>query len=213
MAHEVRLTSGELKNFAFPSGTGSTNSITANQDSLPMYKDSPYTTFQTILTSTTFGALTATVNILATNDVWTGTGFVINNCTTTSSSTTVTHSLNQFGGGTEQLNDLVNPAVAVGMIVVGPGIPSGTYVSAVTNTGNITLSAAATATSSTASLRFFNKAWVATALGTTTLSGTTSATAPFVSDGFSVQSSWKFVKASVTNITGTGATVNVVMGV
>jgi len=48
-----------------------------------------------------------------------------------------------------------------------------------------------------------------TAAGTITLSGTTSA-----SDGFVTQNSpWKYVRAEVTAISGTGATVSVQMGV
>jgi hypothetical protein len=50
--------------------------------------------------------------------------------------------------------------------------------------------------------------WVATPLGTITLSGTTSST-----DGFTTSAPWKFVRASVTSISGTSATVQVYMGV
>lgn len=49
---------------------------------------------------------------------------------------------------------------------------------------------------------------VATALGTITLSGTTSST-----DGFTTNAPWKYVRARVTAISGTGATVQVYMGV
>jgi hypothetical protein len=49
---------------------------------------------------------------------------------------------------------------------------------------------------------------VATVLGTITLSGTTSA-----SDGFTTAAPWKYVRARVTAITGTGATAQVYMGV
>ena len=50
--------------------------------------------------------------------------------------------------------------------------------------------------------------WCSTALGTITLSGTTSS-----SDGFTTQAPWKFARARVTAVTGTGATVYVNMGV
>lgn len=50
--------------------------------------------------------------------------------------------------------------------------------------------------------------WCATPAGTITLSGTTTA-----SDGFTTASSWKYVRANVTAISGTGATVVVLMGV
>ena len=44
-------------------------------------------------------------------------------------------------------------------------------------------------------------------LGTITLSGTTTA-----SDGFASEAAWVFVRARLTAISGTGATVTVVMG-
>lgn len=44
--------------------------------------------------------------------------------------------------------------------------------------------------------------------GTITLSGTTSAT-----DGFTTDAPWKYIRARVTAISGTGATVKVLMGV
>lgn len=50
--------------------------------------------------------------------------------------------------------------------------------------------------------------WCSTVMGTITLSGTTSST-----DGFTSAAPWKFVRARVTAISGTGATVQVYMGV
>lgn len=51
--------------------------------------------------------------------------------------------------------------------------------------------------------------WVDTVAGTISLSGTTSH-----SDGFTTtEAPWKYVRANVTAISGTGATVNVTMGV
>jgi len=50
--------------------------------------------------------------------------------------------------------------------------------------------------------------WVSTVMGTITLSGTTSS-----SDGFTSDAPWKYVRARVTAISGTGATVQVYMGV
>ena len=50
--------------------------------------------------------------------------------------------------------------------------------------------------------------WCSTALGTVTLSGTTSA-----SDGFTTDAPWKYVRARVTAISGTGATVTALRGV
>jgi hypothetical protein len=49
---------------------------------------------------------------------------------------------------------------------------------------------------------------VSTALGTITLSGTTSS-----SDGFTTTAPWKYLRARVTAISGTGATVAVNLGV
>ena len=49
--------------------------------------------------------------------------------------------------------------------------------------------------------------WCATVLGTITLSGTTA-----VADGFTSIAPWRYVRAAVSNVTGTGATVQVLMG-
>lgn len=79
--------------------------------------------------------------------------------------------------------------------------PWSTFQATVTGTG---------AVSATVSILGSNDGinWVATALGTITLSGTTSA-----SDGFTTVAPWKFVCANVTALSGTGATVVVLMGV
>ena len=210
---DVTIRSGDLINFPF--GNLSTTTTTVNQASLPIYKSSPWTTVHGIVTSSTFGALTATIAIQGTNDIWSGTGFVVNTVATTSGSAVVTQPLGSFAAGVEQLNDQLSPAVAVGMLVVGPGVPVGTYVSVVTNNGSITLSQNCTATSSTGgvSLRFFANNWATTALGTITLTGTTSATAPSYSDAITSVSTFKFIRANVTNVTGTGATVSVIAGI
>jgi len=210
---DVNIRSGNLLVLSF--GSTGVTTATANQNSLPAYKASPWTTFQAIVSSASFGALTGTVAIQGSNDIWSGTGFTINSLVTTSTSTTVTSPQNLFAAGATQLNDQYSPAVAVGMSVVGPGIPLGTYVATVTNNGSIILSAAATVTSISggASLTFFTNNWTATALGTIALTGTTSATAPSLSDGFANVAPWKFVRAVVSNITGTGATVQVLAGI
>jgi hypothetical protein len=207
---DVRIRSGEVKNF--PWGNAQALTAIANQNSLPIYKESPWSTFQAVCVSSTFGVLAATVRIDATDDYWTGAGFIVNNCSTTNGSGVVTVTASQFGGGTEQLQDLFSPPVAVGMVVVGPGIPVGTYVATVTNNNSITLSGNATITASGVSIRFFQTNWIATALGTITLSGTTSATTPSLTDGFTTVAPWKFVRANLSGISGTGATVYVWMG-
>jgi hypothetical protein len=211
-ANVTKIYSGDLpRYFGFGNQQTQTTSITANQNSNPLPKGSPYSTFQAICSSTTFGALTATVTIQVSNDLMTGQGYPVQ-CNTTLS-TTVT-SAGFFAGGLTQ-NQILNQApqaVQVGMLVVGPGIPAGTYVATVTNASTIVLSAAATIVQSNVGLQFFNVAWNATALGTITLSGTTSATAPALSDGFTTVAPWRYCRAVVTNITGTGATVQVLMG-
>ena len=210
---DVSIRSGDLTNVSF--GILGTLTTTVNQNSLPIYKVSPWTTVHGIVTSSTFGALTATITIQGSNDVWSGVGFALNTLVTTSGSAVVTSPLNQFAGGSEQLNDLYNPAVSVGMLVVGPGIPAGTYVLTVTNNGSITLSANATVSTvqGGVALKFFANNWATTAVGTITLTGTTSATAPSYSDAFTSVSTFKFLRANVTNVTGTGATVSVIVGV
>jgi hypothetical protein len=50
--------------------------------------------------------------------------------------------------------------------------------------------------------------YCATALGTITLNGTTTAT-----DGFTTTAPWKYIVPVLTNLTGTGATCYVLMGV
>lgn len=50
--------------------------------------------------------------------------------------------------------------------------------------------------------------WTSTVMGTITLSGTT-----VTSDGFTSDAPWKFVRARTTAISGTGALVQVYMGV
>jgi len=129
MSADVKLISGEIARY-FPFGTSpnATNSTTANATSGAIFKESPFTTFQGVVTGT--GAVTATIAIQVTND-----------------------------------------PNSVGLAGASPSASN----------------------------------WVA--LGTITLSGTTSA-----SDGFTTQAPWRFVRAVVTNLTGTGAVCSVLMG-
>jgi hypothetical protein len=206
----VRLFCGELPRY-FPFGATNVLSTTTNQVSQAIYKESSLATYQAILTGTS-GALAATVNIQVTNDFFTGSGFEIPICTTTSGSAVVTTVANAFVGGIQTDLGIVTPPVAVGMLVVGAGIPAGAYVLTATNAGSITLSANATVTGTTV-LQFFASNWLATSMGTITLSGTISATAPSFSDGFTTMSAWRYARASVSSISGTGASVQVLMGV
>ena len=187
---------------AFPFGNqiSPVTTITANQASLPVYKESVYSSFQAILTGT--GALTATVAIQASNDDNTGRGFVLGGtnapsvqATTSSGTTSLTCNAGCFS------------SVLVGATISGPGIPVGTTVASVTNSTTIVMSANATA-SATVQVVFYANNWVATALGTITLSSTGTS-----NDGFATVSSWRYVRALVSNITGTGATVQILMGV
>ena len=101
-------------------------------------------------------------------------------------------------------------SLATGMVVNGVvGIPNGTTLATITAGGLAgTLSAAFTGTTGVYLVNFANTYWATTALGTITLapSGLQGA------DGFSISSSWKYVRANVTAIAGTNTTVQVWMG-
>lgn len=95
-----------------------------------------------------------------------------------------------------------------GVLVTGAGnavykdSPHATFQATVVGTGAVT---------ATVDIEVSNDGtyWADTAAGTITLSGTTSH-----SDGFTTTSApWKYVRANVTAVTGTGATVTVSMGV
>lgn len=94
-----------------------------------------------------------------------------------------------------------------GVTVTGAGAflykssPKATYQATVSGTGAVT---------ATVTIEYSNDGVNAcsTVGGTITLSGTTSST-----DGFTSDSPWKYVRANVTAISGTGATVKVTMGV
>lgn len=174
---------------------------TTNQNTLPIYKESVFSSFQVTLTGT--GALTGTVAFQISNDDATGRGFVFNNRAApgapvgiTSGTTAMTSAANDFVQG------------IVGTVIDMQGVPSGTTVVSVTNAGVLVMSAVATATVVNAPANFRVLAWCATALATVTLSGST-----LVSDGFTTTAPWRYVRAVVTNVTGTGATLSVNMGV
>ena len=203
MSQAVYIKSGDQpKGFVFGNPTAPAGVTTVVQASLPIYKESVYATFQAIVLGT--GAVTGTVVIQCTNDDNTGRGFILGG--------------GQPGnpGGPIQLNTSVTvnsqggqftPAL-LNALVVAPGVPVGTTVAAVAADGrSLTLSAAATA-SGLVQGNFFANNWCTTALGTITLTGTNSS-----SDGFTTQAPWRYVRANVTAITGTGASLNVLMGV
>lgn len=80
-----------------------------------------------------------------------------------------------------------------------------TFQGIVTGTGAQTATIVIQASNEDLTFAGTNSNWVT--LGTITLSGTTSAT-----DGFATTAAWKYVRANVTALTGTGATVQVIMG-
>jgi hypothetical protein len=198
----VYIKSGDqprVLNWAYQTAPASTTTVTGQ--SLPIYKESVYSTFQAILAGT--GAVTATVLIQVSNDDLTGRGYIFSNqnapgtlVTTTSGSATLAAGNNTF------------PAALVGLEISAVGVPIGTTVSAVAAGGaSLTMSANATA-SATVQANFFANNWTSTPLGTITLTGTGTA-----NDGFTSQAPWRYVCANVTAISGTGANVQVIMGV
>jgi len=197
------IKSGEQpRSFIFGNQTVPLLSITTNQNSLPLYKESVFSTFQAWIKGT--GALTATINFDVSNDDLTGRGWVFDNrnapgilVTTTNASATLTAAGGNF------------PSGLTGLEVRGPGITPGTTVSSVAAGGaTLTLSGNATA-SATVQANFYDQNWCTTVLGTITLSGTYPTG---TSDGFTTTAPWRYVRARVSNITGTGCTCYVFMG-
>lgn len=189
--------------FAFGNSVVTLTAVTVNQASLPLYKQSVYSAFQAIVTGT--GALTATVTIQGSNDDNTGRGFVPGGAlapgflvSTVSASNVIGSPLIRFFPG------------LVGATISAPGVPVGaTIVSVAAGGASAIISANATATSALGvQASIFANNWVSTPLGVITLNGTAN-----VTDGFQSQSCWRYMRASVTGISGTNATVNVLMGV
>lgn len=75
-----------------------------------------------------------------------------------------------------------------------------------TGTGAVTATVIVQASNDEATYKGNASNWIT--IATITLSGTTSTT-----DGFTTVAPWKYVRAGVTAISGTGATVKVLMGV
>lgn len=97
------------------------------------------------------------------------------------------------------------PEPGVTTTVTGGGLykdsPNATYQAVVSGTGAVTATVVIDVSNDNAN-------WLDTVMGTITLSGTTSD-----SDGFTTNAPWKYVRARVTAISGTGATVQVYTGV
>jgi hypothetical protein len=85
--------------------------------------------------------------------------------------------------------------------------PYSTFQATVTGTGAVTATVVIDASNEPPNTSF-GQNWIGTVLGTITLSGTTSA-----SDGFTTFAPWKYIRARVTEVSGTGAVVTATMGV
>jgi hypothetical protein len=210
----VKIYSGESPKY-FNFGTPTLPALTTlvNGNSQPLFKESPFATLQAILNSAIGNVVTATVTVQGTNDYYSGSGMQIGGIATSSGSATITSASGNFGGGVAQNQEIAPIPVVVGMLVSGPGVPAGTTVQTVTSNTSIVLSQNCTATSPNVGLVFFANNWCATALGVITLSGTTAQATPSFSDGFTTQSTWRYLRAVVSNVTGTGAAVQVLLGV
>lgn len=84
--------------------------------------------------------------------------------------------------------------------------PYGTFQAIVTGTGAVTATVAIQVCNEADTFNGIKANWIT--MGTITLSGTTTAT-----DGFTTVCPWRYVRANVTNVTGTGATAEIIMGV
>ena len=84
--------------------------------------------------------------------------------------------------------------------------PYAAFQGIVTGTGAVTATVLIKATNEEATYLGSKANWIT--IGTITLTGTTTAT-----DGFTTIAPWRYMVASVTAISGTGATVEVLMGV
>lgn len=100
------------------------------------------------------------------------------------------------------VHTILNAAITT---VTGDGVPKAapksTFQATVTGTGALTATVVIEGSNDRTN-------WVATPLGTISLSGNDS-----VTDGFANDAPWKYVRARISALTGTGATVNVLMGV
>jgi len=84
--------------------------------------------------------------------------------------------------------------------------PWSTFQAIVTGTGTVGATVVMQGSNEDATYNGTNSNWVT--INTFTLSGTTTAT-----DGYTSVSTWRYVRANVTAISGTSATVQVIMGV
>jgi len=84
--------------------------------------------------------------------------------------------------------------------------PYGAFQAIVTGTGAVTATVLIQVSNEADTFNGVKTNWIT--MGTITLSGTTTAT-----DGFTTICPWRYVRANVTALSGTGATVEIIMGV
>jgi hypothetical protein len=84
--------------------------------------------------------------------------------------------------------------------------PYGTFQAIVTGTGAVTATVDIQVTNEAATFNGDKSSWIT--LGTISLTGTTTAT-----DGFTTVCPWRYVRANITAVSGTSATVEIIMGV
>lgn len=210
MGQTVLVKSGEqVRNFEFGYFVGPHvyNALApgASLNSLPLYKESPWGTFQAIVDGT--GAGTGSVTIQVTNDDDTGRGYVGpgQNQPDYAVSTQLSTTLLSPGGMFEQK--------LVGAVIVGLGIPltvPTTVVTVAADGKSLVMSAAATIAAAGVQARFFDTDWCATPLSPTIVI----ATAGGGTDGFAcLAAPWRYVRAVVSAITGGTTGVSANMGV
>jgi len=189
----VKISAGEKPRYLpFGPQNTQTTSTAIVQPSTPIYKENVWSSVQAIQTGT--GTQSATIQLQGSNEDLSGIGTGGVSCTL-NGTTTVTTAGQLF-------NSL---GVLAGMLVLGTGISANTTVASVAASGNsLTLSQTATLTQSS-TLWFYNTNWVQ--IATITLNATSPAT-----DGVNVQSSWRYFRANVTAITGTGASLQILLG-
>ena len=84
--------------------------------------------------------------------------------------------------------------------------PYGTFQAIVTGTGAVSATVVIQVSNQEATFNGDKSNWIT--LGTISLSGTTTST-----DGFTTTAPWRYVRANITAVAGTDATVEVIMGV
>lgn len=203
-ASSVNIKSGDqTRLFQWPSSLGPVYSTTVNGASVPLFKESIYSTFQAIIT-TTGGTPAAVVNVQVTNDDNSGRGYVMNSnnntpgtrINVTNASTTAT-----FPEGN------LTPAMTGATVIAinAAGIPIGTTITYVSPTQG-TLSNAATVTAVGLDVVLYANIWNVTALGTITLAANGG-------DGVGSAVPWRYVRMLLSGIGGTNAAVSGNMGV